>query len=166
MEKIFNSPLPPFDPFQKIGKEWALLAASHDGKTNAMTVSWGECGVLWNKNVVSVFVRPQRYTKALIDKSGIITLSFFDESFRSTLTYFGRNSGRDTDKFADTGLKKELDSDGAVILPEASLSLKCRVIYTSEIRPENFHDSSLMKNYEALDFHTVYTCEIIGVYQK
>ena len=37
-----------FDPFKKIGEEWALFGVSAEGESNAMTVSWGEAGVLWN----------------------------------------------------------------------------------------------------------------------
>ena len=29
-----------FNPFQKIGSEWAAVTAEADGKANAMTVSW------------------------------------------------------------------------------------------------------------------------------
>ena len=30
-----------FDPFTKIGKEWALLTAGSKEKANTMTISWG-----------------------------------------------------------------------------------------------------------------------------
>ena len=33
-----------FNPFQKIGNEWAAVTAEADGKANAMTVSWGGVG--------------------------------------------------------------------------------------------------------------------------
>lgn len=55
-----------FDPFTKIGKEWALLTAGSKEKANTMTISWGGVGVLWGKNVAFVFVRDSRYTKELI----------------------------------------------------------------------------------------------------
>ena len=29
------------NPFELIGKEWLLVAANKDGKSNAMTASWG-----------------------------------------------------------------------------------------------------------------------------
>ena len=38
-----------FDPFTKIGKEWALLTAGSKEKANTMTISWGGVGVLWGK---------------------------------------------------------------------------------------------------------------------
>ena len=51
-----------FDPFKRIGEEWALFGVTADGDSNAMTVSWGEAGVLWNKPIFTVFIRPTRYT--------------------------------------------------------------------------------------------------------
>ena len=48
--------------FQLIGEDWALLTGGTKEKCNPMTVSWGGLGVLWNKNVCFVFVRPQRHT--------------------------------------------------------------------------------------------------------
>ena len=66
-----------FNPFLKIGCEWALLGGVVGGVTNAMTVSWGEAGVLWNKPIFTVFVRPTRYTFELLEKTDIATLSFF-----------------------------------------------------------------------------------------
>ena len=52
------------NPFTLIGKDWALLTAGGETGFNPMTVSWGNMGVMWNKNIVTVYVRPQRYTKA------------------------------------------------------------------------------------------------------
>ena len=52
-----------FNPFTKIGKEWMLVTASNNGKVNSMTASWGGVGVLWNKNIAFIVLRPQRYTK-------------------------------------------------------------------------------------------------------
>ena len=58
------------NPFTKIGKEWMLITAGADTEhCNTMTASWGAMGVMWGKNVVSVYIRPQRYTKEFIDAS-------------------------------------------------------------------------------------------------
>lgn len=67
------------NPFSLIGEDWMLVAASDGSRVNAMTASWGGMGILWNKKVAFVFIRPQRYTKELIDQSGKLSLSFFDE---------------------------------------------------------------------------------------
>ena len=85
-----------FNPFNLIGQDWAALTTSIDGKTNAMTVSWGGVGVLWGKNVVSVYIRDSRYTKELLDAGSNFSLTFFDpsdHSKKSALKYLGVASG-------------------------------------------------------------------------
>ena len=52
--------------FNKLNKEWALLSAGNKDAFNTMTISWGEMGTLWNKPVMTCFVRPQRYTKEFL----------------------------------------------------------------------------------------------------
>ena len=83
------------DAFTMIGKEWMLVSAERDGVVNTMTASWGGMGILWNKKVAFVFLRPQRYTKEFIDQKDCFTLSFYDEEYRKTLSYLGTVSGRD-----------------------------------------------------------------------
>ena len=69
-----------FNPFDKVGKDWLLISATKNGKTNTMTASWGTLGHLWNKDVAIIFIRPQRYTKEFVDESEMFTLSFFDDN--------------------------------------------------------------------------------------
>ena len=58
-------------PFEKIGSEWMLISAAKDGKANTMTASWGGIGVLWGKNVATVYIRPQRHTNRSRRSAGI-----------------------------------------------------------------------------------------------
>ena len=51
--------------FEVIGKEWMLVTAGNKDHFNTMTASWGGIGFLWNKPVVYVFIRPERYTSLL-----------------------------------------------------------------------------------------------------
>src|SRR5450759_4178585 len=45
-----------------IASDWMLVSAGDKEKFNTMTANWGGAGYLWNKPVVFVFVRPERYT--------------------------------------------------------------------------------------------------------
>ena len=72
-----------FNTFYKIGNEWMLITSGNKEKFNTMTASWGMLGVLWNKNVATVFVRPQRYTFEFLEKNDYYTLSFFDSKYKS-----------------------------------------------------------------------------------
>ena len=84
------------NPFKTIGKDWLLISASKEDKINTMTASWGGIGVIWNKNVVTVYIRPQRYTREFVDASDYFTLTFF-EGYKKELGILGSKSGRDGD---------------------------------------------------------------------
>ena len=56
------------NPFTKLDKEWGLVTAGNADASNAMTVSWGGMGTIWNKPVVTIYIRPQRYTKRFVDE--------------------------------------------------------------------------------------------------
>lgn len=145
--------------FEAISKQWMLVGAEYDGRANAMTASWGGLGFMWNKNVAFVFIRPQRFTKTLIDKSEYLSLSFFDEKYRNMLAYMGKASGKDEDKIKNAGLT--LKEDKAPVFEEASMTLICKKLYNQYLSPECFVDKSfLTQYYPQQDFHEMYIVEI------
>ncbi|MBR7163611.1 MAG: flavin reductase [Clostridia bacterium] len=154
------------NPFTMIGKEWMLIAAETDGKANAMTASWGGVGVLWNKNVVFGFVRPQRYTKEFLDTEDRFSLTFFNESYKKDLQYFGTVSGRDEDKIAKTGLCVK-HAEGAPYFEEGNLVIICKKLYAGTIDPDAIIAPDIdAKIYPDKDYHTVYIGEIVKVLMK
>ena len=154
-----------FNFTEQINKGALLSVIKADGKVNTMTVSWGTSGVLWNKNVVTVFVRPQRYTYEFCEESDIFTLSFFGEERKATLTYCGTKTGRDVDKFKECGLKYEV-KNSACIFEDAAITFVLKKLYRQELNGECFLDKEPLKNYKDGDFHTAYTCEIIDTIIK
>ena len=147
--------------FSLIGDRWMLVAATDkSGKTNAMTASWGGVGVLWGKKVAFVFIRPQRYTKKFVDEAERFSLSFFDDSFKKTLGYMGKVSGRDEDKIAKSGLTLS-DINGVPVFKEASLTLVCRKLYRQTLEEKWFLETdNIDKWYPQRDYHDVYVAEI------
>ena len=77
------------NPFQKIGKQWMLITAGDESGYNTMTASWGGLGVLWQRNVATVYIRPQRYTKSFVDNGDYFTISFYGEDYRKALQLCG-----------------------------------------------------------------------------
>ena len=148
-----------FDPFKRIGEQWALFGVSADGDSNAMTVSWGEAGVLWNKPIFTVFIRPTRHTYELAEKTDIATLSFFPEEYKNTLAYFGRTSGRDENKLDKLSHSIK---DGILTFDASSLTLVGKKLYYTDIDPDKFIDPALDSNYDN-DYHRVYVYEITDV---
>lgn len=154
------------NPFQAIGSDWMLIAAGDEKKANAMTASWGGLGILWNKPVATAYIRPQRFTKGLVDEKEQFTLSFYGEEYRKMLSYMGRVSGADEDKIAGSGLTLAM-FDGVPAFEEARMVLVCRKLYAQELEECCFLDSGLVdKNYPEQDFHTMYIAEIQRVYVK
>ena len=83
-----------FNPFTKISKEWMLVTAGDEEKSNTMTASWGGVGIMWGKNVVTAYIRPQRYTKEFMDENELFTISFLPEEYRKALNVCGSVSGK------------------------------------------------------------------------
>lgn len=152
--------------FDLIGKKWMLITASDGEKVNTMTASWGGLGVMWGKNVAFVFIRPQRYTKEFVDKTDTFSLSFYDEEYRSVLSYMGKVSGRDEDKINKAGLTVKYD-DATPYFGEANLVLKVKKLYKQDLIQDCMLDQSLCEKwYPNNDFHTMYVCEIEKVLKK
>jgi len=92
------------NPFNMMNDEWALVSAGTPEKFNTMTVSWGVMGIMWNKPVAVIFLRPQRYTKEFVDRQDFFTLSFYPKEYKKALGLLGSKSGRDGDKITESGL--------------------------------------------------------------
>ena len=149
------------NPFSMFREKWALLSAGDEDKCNTMTVSWGGVGVFWNKNTVTVYVRPQRYTKEFMDQKETFSLSILPESAREALQYCGKVSGRDVeDKFAEAGIHKAFE-EGTPYVEEAEMVFVCRKLCEGDIDPTTFLDD---KNdgtfYPDKDYHHYYIAEI------
>ena len=159
------SELKNFNFTEKINNGALLTATKKNGEINTMTVSWGEAGVLWNKEVLTVFVRPQRYTYEFCEDGDTLTLSFFSDERHDTLTYCGTKSGRSVDKFGSCGLKYEL-KNGACVFEDAEVTIVLQKLYAQDLKSECFYDKKPLVNYKNGDFHRAYTCEIIEVFTK
>ncbi len=147
------------DVFSRIGKQWMLIGAGDANGHNMMTASWGGFGVLWNKSVSTIYVRPSRYTLEFIEKHDWYALCFFDEEYRDALTFCGRHSGRDADKCAQTGLTPCFDQ-AAPYFEQAQLVVICRKLYSQDMTPESFLDERLESNYNGADYHRMIIGEI------
>ncbi len=121
-----------FNPWNRIGKDWFLLTSGDENKWNTMTAAWGSAGLMWRKNTFNAVVRPTRYTYEFMEKNDLFTVSFFNEKYKSALSFCGSHSGRDCDKAKETGLTPKF-IDGTVAFEEAELILVCRKIYAQDM---------------------------------
>jgi len=152
-----------------IGKEWMLIAAGNKEKFNMMTASWGGAGFLWNKPVVFVVIRPERYTREFVEKEGSFTISFLGEEHKKVHAICGSKSGRDIDKVAATGLTPFFTGNGNPGFEESRLTLECKILYTTKMDKKDFVDTSihdLWYNEHKGNLHNVYVAEIITAWEK
>ena len=164
------------NPIHKIGRDWMLVSAANTGEGasfgedyNTMTASWGGVGVLWNKPVAYVFIRPERHTYGFTEDSDYMSLSFFGGERREALTLCGRTSGRAVDKVKETGLTPvfaEADGGRHVYFEEASEVLLLRKLYAAPIETAAFIDQAPLEYYRTDGLHKMYVCEIVKALVK
>jgi len=155
------------NPFVMLKDEWGLLTAGSTEKYNTMTIAWGSLGVMWNKPIFVVVVRPQRYTKGFVDINEMFTVSFYPEEHKNALQILGTKSGRDGDKITESALTP-LFTDNTIAFEEAHTIYVCKKLHGGQpLDPAFFTDPGLDKTiYPDKDYHYYYTGEIVKVLQK
>lgn len=152
------------NPFSMIGDEWLLISAGNKDKSNMMTASWGGMGVLWGKNVVTIYIRPSRYTIEFVEKEEYFSLCFLGKD-KVTHKITGSKSGRDIDKIKATGLTPMFD-ESAVYYKEAEVVFICKKLYQAPMEKKNFVSKEIDKFYNENDYHKVFIGEIIKVLKE
>ena len=115
-----------------------------------------------NKNIVTVYVRPDRYTREFLEKQDFFSVSFYPKDNNSALKLCGTQSGRDTDKVKATGLTP-ICTDDTAYFAEAKLVFICKKLYVDRIRPDGFISSDGDVHYPQKDYHYLYMGEIVKV---
>jgi len=168
MEKFKDISIKDFTPDSfGLKNKWMLItAAKSDGTVNTMTASWGGFGVMWNKEVVFVVIRPQRYTKEFVESGDSFSLTFFDSSHKKALSYLGSTSGRDEDKIAKTGLTVAFE-DNIPYFEEAEEAFFVKKLFVQPIEEDSFLDKDIIDRwYPEKDFHYLYIAEVTKVLRK
>lgn len=144
----------------------AFLNTAAEGKQDTMTIGWGALGNMWQQPVFTVMVRQTRYTKELLDKNPVFTVSFpIKGDFSKALGLCGTKSGRDMDKFAAAGLTAEAGQTvDAPIIKGCGLHLECKVVDTQTMEAPRFDKELADKWYADKNWHTYYTGIITAAY--
>lgn len=151
-----------FSPFD-IKEEWMLITAEKEGKVNTMTASWGGFGIMWNKQVAFIVIRPQRYTKEFVDDADSFSLTLFDKSYLKKLSYLGKVSGRDENKIEKAELSI-IHQEGIPYFEEAHTVIFLKKLYAQPMGAEYFLDKEIISRwFPENDFHILYIGEITKV---
>ncbi|MBQ7739952.1 MAG: flavin reductase family protein [Eubacterium sp.] len=149
-----------------LNHQWGLVTAGNESGYNTMTVSWGALGELWNKDTVTLYIRPQRYTRQFLDENEYFTLSFYPAEYKKALAFCGSKSGRDYDKAKETGLTPVF-GEKAPYFEEAKIVIICKKMAVGKFEPEQFLDESIdSEQYPTKDYHFIYYGEIVKVLIK
>ena len=146
--------------FDRFDKKWALVTAGPLSKHNSMTISWGELGTLWGKDVCTVYIKPCRYTYNFMEENDRFVVSFFPEKYRKALASMGSKSGRDIDKDKEAKLTP-MEFEGVTVYKEAELTLICRKIYHADLIKDEIPAEEIKRYYQKEQPHRMYIGEII-----
>ncbi|SDE70843.1 flavin reductase family protein [Sporomusa acidovorans] len=125
---------------------WVVGSYDDSGKPNMMTVAWGGI-VCSTPPCIAISLRKSRltYTNILMQKA--FTINIPSVRHVAEADYIGLASGKDTDKFAATGLTPlKSDKVNAPYIKEFPLTFECKLLHTIE-----------------LGAHTQFIGQIIGV---
>ena len=117
----------------------AVMVSVTDGKgqDDIITVAWTGT-ICTNPPMAYISVRPERFSYHMIKETGEFVINLTTEELAAATDYCGVRSGRDVDKFKETGLTREkADIVKAPMIKEAPVSIECRV---KEIIPLGSHD--------------------------
>lgn len=154
----------------------ALLTVRDDKKVNSMLISWGTLGIEWNKLIFIVYVRENRYTKAILDKTLNFTINIPTEKIDSKVfSICGSKSGRNVDKIKEANLTLiDSESVNSPAIKEFPITLECKVLYKQKQILENLPEEIVKRNYPQnidgtavgvnRDAHTAYYGEIVAAY--
>lgn len=104
-----------------------VTVADRDGNSNIITVAWTGT-VCTNPPMAYISVRPERYSYGMLLETREFVINLTTENLVFATDYCGVKSGRDVDKWKETGLTMEKASVvGVPIIKESPINIECRV---------------------------------------
>lgn len=121
-----------------------VSCADKTGRKNIITIAWAGT-VCTNPPMVSISVRPERYSYHMIEETGEFVVNLTTKELVRACDYCGVTSGRDVDKFAKMKLTPlVMESVKAPGIAESPVNLECRVVEK-----------------KALGSHTMFLAEVV-----
>ena len=152
------------NPFTVINDDWFLITAGDKSKYNTMTASYGAMGICFGKEIMTIYVRPSRYTYEFLENNDYFSICFFDEIYRHGLNVCGNLSGRTSNKVEVAGFTPEF-KEKAPYFSEAKTVFICKKVLTHEFNKKDFVNSKVFDSCydEGEELHTMFMGEIVKV---
>lgn len=110
-----------------------VTVADREGNSNILTIAWAGT-ICSSPPMVSISVRPERYSYEMIKETGEFVINLTTEKLAWATDFCGVRSGRDTDKWKETGLTPEKAQAVSVpLIKESPVNLECRVIKAEQL---------------------------------
>ncbi|MBQ5851162.1 MAG: flavin reductase family protein [Lachnospiraceae bacterium] len=105
-----------------------VSVADKEGKPNIITVAWAGT-VCTNPPMVSISVRPERYSHHIIKETGEFVINLTTKELAYATDFCGVRSGRDLDKFKEMKLTPLPSLEvKAPSIAESPVNIECRVV--------------------------------------
>jgi len=150
----------------------AVLSVGNKKLYNSMIIEWGSLGVAFKKPIFTVYVKPDRYTYEVMEKSDIFTVNFIERKLMSKFAIYGTKSGKDTNKEEEAGTHIKFLEKGGITFDEAVEVYVCKKMAKSLIDEKSMDPyikelyRSNVKVYRTEVPHVLYIGEIIGHYVR
>ena len=157
-------------------KKGILLTTKNGDRVNAMTISWGQIGIEWNKLIFTTYVREGRFTKDMLSTGEFtINIPLDRKNVAKAIAYCGIKSGREFDKTKDVNFSlvdgRKVDVPAIKELP---LTLECKVVY-KQIQDKNEIEDDICNEFYPQDvpsdhfgankdYHIMFYGEIVDSY--
>lgn len=124
-----------------------MVSLAEGGKNNIITVAWTGT-VCTNPPMLSVSVRPERFSYGILVRTKEFVANLTTKKLARACDYCGVKSGRDVDKFRETGLTAgQATYIKAPLIAESPVNIECRV-----------------KEIIKLGSHDMFLSEVLGVH--
>lgn len=158
-----------FDVFHetldKLAGDGILLVAGDP--PNPMTIGWATIGSIWNRQIMTVLVRPVRHTFSLMQTAESFSVCVLPDEYRKALNICGNRSGRDMNKMEFCRLDTErCITVNSFFISQSEIHFECRMVHKHFLEPGNLDQKITDRFYPKKDFHMVYYGEIAGIYRK
>ncbi len=111
-------------------------------KANIITLAWVGT-ICSDPAMVSISVRPERYSHAIIKETGEFVINLTTEELARATDWCGVKSGRDVDKYKEMGLHEcQCPTVACPGIDEAPVNIACKV---TEVKHLGSHDMFIAK---------------------
>lgn len=117
-----------------------------DGEKNIITIGW--TGIVnTSPPMCYISVMPSRYSHDIIERNGEFVINLVNEKLTREMDFCGVKSGRDIDKFRETGLSPQ----------------RCRFVSCPAIKESPVSIECIVKDKIPLGSHDMFLAEIVNV---